>query len=122
VILECVGFASRLFKAKNEMNKGGILLSCFRRGLGFSAMCLAFRVFSCSFRWLKDTDTPCDAAFSTILASLLGFFLLKPPTSIGMYMFFKAAETVIADSHKYVYINKMSSAAFLGSFMLLDKI
>lgn len=90
------------------LDKTGALLSnsllypCVKSGLGLSAMCLAFRLFSCSFRWLQGTDEPINAAASGIMASALGFFLLRPPSSAGLYLFFKAAERVISESHQCV--------------------
>jgi len=96
-----------LTSKKLHLDKTGGLLSnsflypCVRSGLGLGTMCILFRLFSCSFRWLKGMDGPGHAAASGVLASALGYFLLKPPSSIGMYLFFKAAETVVSDSHRY---------------------
>lgn len=93
-------------KKAPKLDKTGALLSnsllypCIKSGLGLSAMCLAFRLFSCSFRWLQGTDEPINAAASGIMASALGFFLLKPPASAGLYLFFKAAEKLVSDSHQ----------------------
>lgn len=91
---------------KPHLDKTGTLLSnsllfpCVKSGLGLSAMCLAFRLFSCSFRWLQGTDEPINAAASGILATALGFFLLRPPPSAGIYIFFKAIERAISESHE----------------------
>ncbi|CAL8143763.1 unnamed protein product [Orchesella dallaii] len=105
--LQTAGFVrSMLAPRKAHLDKTGSLLSnsllypCMKSGLGLSAMCLAFRVFSCSFRWLQGTDEPINAATSGIMASALGFFLLRPPSAAGLYIFFKAAERVISESHQ----------------------
>lgn len=93
-------------KKSIRLDKTGALLSnsllypCIKSGLGLSAMCLAFRLFSCSFRWLQGTDRPINAATSGIMASALGFTILRPPASAGLYLFFKAAERVVTESHQ----------------------
>lgn len=91
---------------KPHLDRTGALLSnslifpCIKSGLGLGAMCLSFRLFSCSFRWLQGTDEMINAAASGVMASALGFFLLRPPASAGLYLFFKAAERVISESHR----------------------
>ncbi|CAL8090615.1 unnamed protein product [Orchesella dallaii] len=105
--LQTAGFVrSMLAPRKAHLDKTGSLLSnsllypCMKSGLGLSAMCLAFRLFSCSFRWLQGTDEPINAATSGIMASALGFFLLRPPSAVGLYIFFKADERVVSESHQ----------------------
>lgn len=56
---------------------------------------------SALFLRLKGMDGPGHAAVSGFISSALGFLLLKPPNSLGLYLFFKAAESVISESHKY---------------------
>lgn len=68
--------------------------------MGLGVFCLAFRLINCSFRWLKGMDGPGHCAAAGALASALGFFLMKPPNALGLYLFFKAAATLIGESHK----------------------
>ncbi|CAG7826572.1 unnamed protein product, partial [Allacma fusca] len=76
------------------------LIKCIKSGAGLSAMCLAFRLLNCSFRWLSGSDDARGCIASAIMSSALGFILLRPPSTLGLYLFFKAAETVISQSHK----------------------
>ncbi|OXA58442.1 hypothetical protein Fcan01_08151 [Folsomia candida] len=112
---------------KMPIDKTGGLLSnsvlypCIRSGMGLGMMNLAFRLINCSFRWLKGMDGPGHAAVSGFISSALGFLLLKPPNSLGLYLFFKAAESVISESHKknnYVLLNLVDKV-YGGGWCLL---
>jgi len=79
-----------------------VLYKCLRTGAGFSSVCLSFRLLSCAFRWLLGNEDPIHAIAAGVMTSGFAFALLRPPPTIALYLLFKAAESVISDSHRQV--------------------
>ena len=85
--------------------KPSSLYKCLKTGAGLSAICLTFRLLSCSFRWLLGNEDPIHGVAAGVMASAFGFALLRPPPTLGLYLFFKAAEAVISESHRLAFFS-----------------